>query len=68
MVEMALTSLRNDALPAERPSGKNGNANKRQDNGGESSDEEDLFGGGGYGSQFRARQKKRQMTSNGAGP
>ena len=68
MVEMALTSLRNDALPAERPSGKNGNANKRQDNGGESSDEEDLFGGGGYGSEFRARQKKRQMTSNGAGP
>ena len=65
LVEIALTSLRNDALPAERPSGKNGASSKRKESGGDSSDEEDMFGGGGYGSQFRSRQKKLLLSSNG---
>jgi hypothetical protein len=68
MVEMVITSLRNHALPAERPSGKNGASTKRKANDGDSSDEEDLFGGGGYGSQFRDRQSKRLVALNGTGP
>jgi hypothetical protein len=67
MVEMVMTSLRNHALPAERPSGKNGASTKRKANDGDSSDEEDLFGGGGYGSQFRDRQSKRLVALNGTG-
>lgn len=72
MIEMALTSLKSHPLPAERPAGKAGGSenfaggtSKRSrgaNNGGYSSDEDDLnAGGNGYGSQFRARQRARVM-------
>jgi hypothetical protein len=67
MIEMALSALRNNALPAERPSeAASSSKRKRQLEGGDSSDEENGgTGGGGYGSQFRARQKARQMGESG---
>ena len=72
LTEMALTSLRQNALPAERPKGGGSSSasalsgNKhRLDNGGDSSDEENGGrGSGGYGAQFRAR-RARQMMSEG---
>jgi hypothetical protein len=67
MIEMALSALRNNALPAERPNEVASSSNrKRKLEGGDSSDEENGgTGGGGYGSQFRARQKARQMDASG---
>ena len=64
MIEMALSALRTNALPAERPSEavSEGDPRKRKRDGGDSSDEENGYsGGGGYGSQFRSRQRKRQV-------
>ncbi|KAL9181328.1 hypothetical protein ACHAXT_010133 [Thalassiosira profunda] len=59
LTEMALQSMRSAALPATRPASTNGNR-KRGRNDGDSSDEENgNVGGGGYGDQFRARQKSR---------
>jgi len=63
MIEMALSALRTNALPAERPAEESseGDPRKRKREGGDSSDEENGYGGGGgYGSQFRSRQRKRQ--------
>lgn len=63
MIEMALSALRTNALPAERPAEESnkGEAGKRKRDGGDSSDEENEHSGsGGYGSQFRSRQKRRQ--------
>lgn len=74
MVEMALTSLRNSQLPAERPndgSGKRGPllGTKRSldQAGGDDSDDEDTgpSGSGGYGTAFRARQRARMTNMNG---
>lgn len=77
LTEMALTSLRQNNLPAERPrddkrsSGMAGSKHKLESGGGDSSDEENggAMGSGGYGTQFRARQRARQMASgqNGMG-
>jgi hypothetical protein len=70
LTEMALNSLRQTNLPVERPQGgkKNGsisgNKHKLQSGGGggDSSDEENGgAGSGGYGTQFRARQRARQI-------
>jgi hypothetical protein len=67
MIEMALSALRSNALPAERPSAEvSSNNRKRKLDGGDSSDEENGgAGGGGYGSQFRVRQRARQMNASG---
>jgi len=65
MTEMALTGLRVSVLPSERPTddARINGSRKRKSDGGDSSDEEDggIKAGGGYGSQFRARQRARQM-------
>ena len=71
MTEMALARLRQNKLPVERPqdgpkskSGGKVAGTKHQRNDGDSSDEEN--GGpksGGYGTQFRARQRARQVMS-----
>ena len=66
MIEMALLALRTNALPAERPPDESseGDPRKRKRESGDSSDEESGYGGGGgYGSQFRSRQKKRQVDA-----
>lgn len=79
LVEMALNALRQSKLPAERPSDDGGNGvlagnkhslePKKQNGGGggDSSDEETgPSGSGGYGTQFRARQRARMSNhSNG---
>ena len=69
MIELALSALRNNALPAERPSEGAGanDPRKRKRDDGDSSDEENGNEGGGYGSQFRARQRARQMDVPPAG-
>jgi hypothetical protein len=62
MIEMALSALRTNALPADRPieEASEGDPRKRKRDGGDSSDEENGYtGSGGYGNQFRSRQKKR---------
>jgi hypothetical protein len=65
MVEMALSTLRVNPLPAERPVDKTvSEASKRKrDTGGDSSDDENGVGGSGYGSQFRSRQRARMGSS-----
>lgn len=69
LTEMALASLRQNELPAERPQDdkdKQSSGKRKLDsgNGDDSSDEEgDARGSGGYGTQFRARQRARQMES-----
>jgi len=71
LVVQALTTLRQNKLPDERPNDDNGKSsalagNKRSvsymNNGGDSSDEEGPRGSGGYGSQFRARQQARMNS------
>jgi Suppressor of forked protein (Suf) len=66
LVEMALSSLKNNTLPVERPAGESTlSGNKRKVGGGDSSDEEgDDRGSGGYGNQFRARQRARMSAAN----
>jgi Suppressor of forked protein (Suf) len=69
LTEMALSTLRQNELPAERPVDDKSKGNKRSvsaANGGNSSDDDDDAGEGssGYGIAFRARQKAR-MTENG---
>lgn len=68
LTEMALSSLRQSKLPAERPQDDktlSGSKHKMGD-GGDSSDEEGgPRGTGGYGTQFRARQRSRLEGSNG---
>jgi len=72
LAEMALSSLRQNDLPSQRPADDSvaaGSKRKAGDIGGESSDEENGgTKGGGYGNQFRSRQRAR-MTSgeNGTG-
>jgi hypothetical protein len=66
MIEMALATLRGNPLPATRPSEELGKSEKvngatkraRANLTGDSSDEE-TFNTGGYGAQFRARQRAR---------
>jgi len=72
LTEMALLQLRQSILPAERPEDEKGGATmssrsarisgQKRGNDGDSSDEEDNAGRGGYGLQFRARQRARMMT------
>ena len=58
LAEMALSTLRVNALPSERPPDTSGK--RKRDDGDDSSDEENGMGGaGGYSSQFRARQRAR---------
>jgi hypothetical protein len=70
LIEMALSALRKNALPADRPTDNDNKANatgkRKRESGGDSSDEENgnMDGGGGYGSQFRSR-RARQMGQNG---
>ena len=69
LTEMALSTLRQNALPAERPAdGLSTKGSKRSvatANDGNSSDEDDGNGGtSGYGNAFRARQRAR-MAQNG---
>ncbi|KAL3903564.1 MAG: hypothetical protein SGILL_010397, partial [Bacillariaceae sp.] len=65
LIEMALTSLRQNNLPAERPKDDAASGSKKRsasaaNMGGDSSDEETgPRGSGGYGSTFRARQRAR---------
>lgn len=66
LVEMALSTLRASALPADRPADLGSDAIPRKrklEDGDDSDDEDDMRGGGGYGSQFRARQKARLADS-----
>jgi hypothetical protein len=73
LTEMALARLRQNKLPAERPQddaakSKGMKGKKHQRDGGDSSDEEN--GGpksGGYGSQFRSRQRTRQIMASSNG-
>ena len=53
MVEMALSALKANPLPAERP------ADSKRPRDDDDSDDEGPRGSGGYGSQFRARQRAR---------
>lgn len=65
MTELALNSLRVNQLPAERPADTNGSNKRRAVNGaGDSSDEEDVSAGPGYGDLFRSRQRARLMAHN----
>ncbi|CAB9510504.1 expressed unknown protein [Seminavis robusta] len=77
MTEMALQQLIQNPLPAERPQDDKGGAARNQRNarasgkkrslngGGDSSDEDDgATGSGGYGMQFRARQRARMSASD----
>jgi len=66
LVEIALTTLRQNPLPAERPKDDNrtangSNSNKRKAGGGDDSsdDENGGTGGSGFGNAFRARQRAR---------
>lgn len=68
LTEMALASLRQNKLPAERPMDDNGKKAKtglkHKLEGGDSSDEEgDIKGTGGYGTQFRSRQRARMAAA-----
>jgi hypothetical protein len=70
LTEMALATLRQNNLPAERPRGANGSGTKHSRSskggggGGDSSDEENGGrGNGGYGLAFRARQRARQIAT-----
>lgn len=70
LIEMALSSLRQNKLPAERPkddatsnTGNKRSASAANIGGGDSSDEEGPRGTGGYGTQFRARQRARIANS-----
>ena len=65
MIEMALSALRNNPMPTERPTDNTSASDlrKRKRGDGDSSDEENQNGGGGYGSQFRARQRRQMETS-----
>lgn len=71
LTELALSSLRLNVLPAERPEDVENGSNKRKaadDMGNDSSDDENggKFGGG-YGTQFRSRQRSRMSAEqNGA--
>ena len=66
LVEMALGTLRSNPLPAERPvDTSKGGGKRKADNGGDSSDEENGGKRGGYGSQFRSRQRARMTGQNG---
>ena len=78
ITEMALLQLRQCTLPADRPEDDKGatamssrsariSGQKRSADGGDSSDEDDGNVGGGYGMQFRNRQRARQMMASGAG-
>ena len=76
LTEMALLQLRQSTLPAERPQDDGGGAamssrsariSGQKRSTGDSSDEDDgNMGGGGYGMQFRSRQRARQMAAGGA--
>jgi hypothetical protein len=66
LTELALSSLRNNLLPADRPTDTS-SSNKRRiaDVGGDSSDEENDAGkGSGYGNAFRNRQRQRLISQN----
>ena len=70
MTEMALQTLKNSNLPAERPqddkktavNGKGLLGTKRGLDGDSSDEENGVRSSGGYGSQFRARQRARQLN------
>ncbi len=71
MIEMALAALRDNSLPSSRPSDPVQNPDttalkrKRPINDGDSSDEENgHVRGGGYGNQFRARQRAKLMGAS----
>eukprot|EP00934_Nitzschia_sp_Nitz4_P003098 Nitzschia sp. Nitz4//scaffold85_size83877//64780//67728//NITZ4_005238-RA/size83877-processed-gene-0.144-mRNA-1//-1//CDS//3329559164//3088//frame0 len=65
LTEQALALLRQSKLPAERPEDDKSSSAKRKISSldGDSSDEEGATGSGGYGTQFRARQRARLMAS-----
>ena len=65
LTEMALSTLKQNDLPAERPSDGEAKGNKRSGGGdGDSSDEEGQTSGTGYSVAFRARQRTRMMSNN----
>jgi len=68
LTEMALSSLRQNALPAERPADDTSKSSKRkrsENTDGNSSDEDNgVSGSSGYGNTFRQRQRAR-MQANG---
>jgi Suppressor of forked protein (Suf) len=70
LVEMALSTLRSSTLPADRPTDiLEGSIPRKRtlEEGDDSEDENDTVGGigGGYGNQFRARQKARIDATSG---
>jgi len=68
LIEMALSALRQNQLPAERPADTSNGLSKlkRGISGGDSSDEEEGSNkAGGYGSQFRSRKRARMMQEMG---
>jgi len=69
LAEMALSQLKQNALPAERPADDPGKSSKRsrsadEDNGNSSDEDNVVSGSSGYGNTFRARQRAR-MEQNG---
>ena len=71
MIEMALAALRDNALPSARPSGslatESTSVKRKRMNDGDSSDEENGNSRvGGYGNQFKARQRAKLMTNSGS--
>jgi hypothetical protein len=71
LIEMALSALRKNALPADRPTDNDSKTNaagkRKRESGGDSSDEENgnMDGSGGYGSQFRSRRARQMGQING---
>lgn len=63
MIEMALSTLRNNPLPPEPTDGQRGGL-KRKHDAGDSSDEDNGGKSGGYGNQFRVRQRSRLKTGS----
>ena len=76
MTEMALQQLRQCTLPSERPQDDKGStamssrnariSGQKRSADGDSSDDDDVNVSGGYGMQFRNRQRARLMMSSGA--
>jgi hypothetical protein len=66
LTEMALSTLKQNDLPAERPKDDANKGSKRNASGedGDSSDEEGATTSSGYSVAFRARQRQRMMTDN----
>ena len=69
IVEIAMTTLKQNPLPTERPRDADTSGNKRKSGSGGGSSDEDVGGkGSGYGIAFRARQRARMDGAQQSGP